>query len=214
MTYFSIPEVTELLSLPNAKTKKGLRDLAMLTALYETGARVQELIDLTGSSLHIEAVTPYVELRGKGNKLRKVPISDDAADILRKHMRTSNVSETQNLLFTNVQKNKLTRAGVQYVINKYIAQAKQKNPGFFLSKITNHSFRHSKAMHLLEAGVNLVYIRDFLGHSSVTITEIYAKTNPEVKRKALVENSLSGSASKKYDSQNRNDLLEWLRSHL
>jgi len=214
MAYFSIAEITALLAIPNVKTKKGLRDLAMLTALYETGARVQELVDLTVSSLNIEASTPYVELRGKGNKLRKVPISDDAADILRKHMKVSDIYGSQTLLFTNPQKNKLTRAGVQYVIDKYIAQAKQNNAEFFRQVITNHSFRHSKAMHLLEAGVNLVYIRDFLGHSSVTTTEVYAKTNPEVKRKALIENSLSGIASIRYDSQGRNDLLEWLKNNL
>lgn len=214
MSYFSLIETQALLAAPDPRTKKGLRDLAMLTALYETGARVQELVDLTTNSLHIQTDSPYVELRGKGNKLRKVPISGDAADILCKYMTVSNISETHQPIFTNPQMGKLTRVGVQYVIDKYTSQVHRQNPEMFRDRITNHSFRHSKAMHLLEAGVNLIYIRDFLGHSSVTTTEIYAKTNPEVKRKALVEHSLSGTASERYNDQVKNDLLGWLKNNV
>jgi hypothetical protein len=69
-------------------------------------------------------------------------------------------------------------------------------------------------MHLLEAGVNLVYIRDFLGHSSMMTTEIYAKTNPEIKRKVIMENSLVETVAAQYSEEKRADLLNWLKTGL
>ena len=214
MSYLSIEETEVLLSIPDASSKKGLRDLALLAVLYECAARVQELIDLTVASIRITSGSPHIELRGKGNKLRKVPIAEGVSDILKKYMDAFRIKEPSDILFSNIQKKKLTRAGIQHIISKYIALAKQRNPGLFQQKITNHSFRHSKAMHLLEAGVNLVYIRDFLGHSSVTTTEIYAKTNPEIKRRILTENNMLASSGVQYESDKKVDLLEWLKHNL
>lgn len=74
--------------------------------------------------------------------------------------------------------------------------------------------RHSRAMHLLENGVNLVYIRDLLGHSSVTVTEIYSKTNPEIKRKYILENAAKIEIIDDYDEEKKEDLLEWLKHSL
>jgi len=88
-------------------------------------------------------------------------------------------------LFFNKSQEKLTRAGISYIVNKNAETARKKHPDLFPNKVSPHIFRHSKAMHLLESGVNLIYIRDFLGHSSVITTEIYAKSNPEIKRKAI-----------------------------
>jgi site-specific recombinase XerD len=185
-----------------------------LSTLYETGARVQELIDLTVASFHIGAGNPYVELRGKGNKLRRNPIGEDVADILKKYLGAYRIEFPNASVFINSQHGKLTRAGIQHIIDKYIAKAKRLHPDIFRGRYSNHSFRHSKAMHLLEAGVNMIYIRDFLGHSSVTTTEIYAKTNPDIKRKILTENSLAGVVREHYDDNEREDLLGWLKNNL
>ena len=214
MSYLSIEETEVFLSIPDVSSKKGLRDLAIIAVLYECAARVQELIDLTLSSLHILNGSPYIELRGKGNKLRRVPIAEDVSDILKKYLEAYCIAHPSDSLFFNSQMKKLTRAGVQHIVNKYIDFAKKIKPGFFQQKITNHSLRHSKAMHLLEAGVNLIYIRDFLGHSSVTTTEIYAKTNPEVKRRILTENNMLASSGVQYDASEKNDLLDWLKNSL
>ena len=214
MAYLSIKETEILLSIPDPNSKKGLRDLAVLATLYESAARVQELIDLTVSNLHLLSGAPYVELRGKGNKVRKIPISDSVSDILVKYMGAYYVVAPKDLVFQNSQKKKLTRAGVQYIVDKCVHLARQQNPGLFQQHITNHSFRHSKAMHLLEAGVNLIYIRDFLGHSSVTTTEIYAKTNPEIKRRILTENNLLTAAGVCYTSDEKDTLLNWLKNCL
>ena len=92
--------------------------------------------------------------------------------------------------------------------------AHKKNPEMFRKRITNHSFRHSKAMHLLEAGVNLVYIRDFLGHSSVITTEQYARTNPKIKEDQLKKGAASITADEKYSKNNKADLISWLKENL
>lgn len=213
VTYLSLEEIHLLFSLPDTKNKKGLRDLTITVLLYETGARVQELIELTLSQIKFGR-TPSVELHGKGNKSRLVPIRQDVADILRKYMISYNIEGEQELLFTNKRHEKLTGAGIQYIISKYIEMGRKTNPDYYRKKISNHSFRHSKAMHLLEAGVNLIYIRDFLGHSSITTTEVYAKTNPEIKRKYITENSASFITSKKYSYKEKENLLNWLKNNI
>ena len=86
-------------------------------------------------------------------------------------------------------------------------------PSIGRKRITCHSMRHSRATRLLEAGVNLIYIRDILGHASVTTTEIYAKTNPELKRKYLTEHSATYSTGEKYTPEERNDLVKWLKDN-
>jgi site-specific recombinase XerD len=212
--YLSIQEVKIMFSIPDTGKKSGLRDTAVLTVLYETGARVQELIDLTASHLNLVTDAPYVELRGKGQKIRRIPIAREVADILAAYMKAFCITAPHDILFSNSWKQKLTRAGVQYIVSKYIELGKRRDPSLFRHKITNHSFRHSKAMHLLEAGVNLVYIRDFLGHSSITTTEIYAKANPEIKRKILTENSMLAGAGIRYGEKEKGDLLDWLKNNL
>jgi site-specific recombinase XerD len=214
MAWLSIREMEILLSLPDG-SRKGLRDLAILTTMYESGARVQELIDLSVSSLHLSPDSFYIDLRGKGNKARRVPIGGDAADILGKYVNAFRIADmSSSSVFANNRGQRLTRAGVQHILDKYVSKARALRPDLFRQKYTNHSLRHSKAMHLLEAGVNLIYIRDFLGHSSVTTTEIYAKTNPDIKRKIITENAMAGVAAGRYDEDEREDLLSWLKDNL
>jgi site-specific recombinase XerD len=214
MAWLSIREVETLFSLPDTHTKKGLRDIALMAVLYETGARVQELIDLSVANLHLAPDSLYVELRGKGNKLRQVPVGGDAAALVTRYLNAHGIESPGSIVFTNNRKQKLTRAGVQHIIDKYIAEARRMHSGLFRHRYSNHSFRHSKAMHLLEAGVNLIYIRDFLGHSSVTTTEIYAKTNPNIKRKIISDNTMLSVAAERYDDAKREDLLNWLKTML
>lgn len=104
-------------------------------------------------------------------------------------------------LFSNNQHNKLTKEGIAYIISKYVIEA-QKTSTIIPTKVKPHMFRHSKAMHLLQAGVNLIYIRDFLGHVDLKTTEIYARTDTETKRKAI-ENA--------YPDLINSDLPDWNR---
>lgn len=213
MNYLSLEEIRIVLSLPDQKTASGIRDMAILTLLYETGARVQELIDLTPQSIREKPVIT-VELHGKGGKTRVIPLNREAYGIVKSYMTRHGRINKSEPLFVNRAGKKLTRAGIQYVIDKYVALAADSSPGLFTKRITNHCFRHSKAMHLLEAGVNLIYIRDFLGHASVTTTEIYAKTNPKIKEELILKNSPTLESRKRYSDKQKEDLIQWLRKNL
>lgn len=213
MNYLSVEEMRLLFSIPDQKKDGQLRDLAVMILLYETGARVQELIDLCPSNLRFLS-TVTAELHGKGNKTRLVPVNADAAVIVWNYIRRCKRTDVNEPLFVNRKGEKLTRAGIQYIINKYVSIARGRRPELFRDRITNHSFRHSKAMHLLEAGVNLVYIRDLLGHTSVTTTEIYAKVNPKIKEEQIRKHNAAVAPTPKYSQRQKEDLIDWLKKNL
>jgi len=175
--YLSSDEIAKILSGPDLETPAGRRDLTILALLYDSGARVSELVNLRVRDIRLDEF-PTITLNGKGMKIRYVPIMHKTAELLNnylaeKHLTTPDKSD--NPLFVNRQGQKLTRAGITYILSKY-SQDMQISP---------HTLRHSKAMHLLQAGVNIVYIRDILGHSSIDTTNIYARADAEMKRKAL-----------------------------
>lgn len=213
VSYMTLEETAFLFSLPDQKDDTQLRDLAVLVLLYESGARIQELTDLCPSNIRFGA-TNIITLHGKGNKTRRVPISADVAKILKIYMKRCGRNDPDSPLFVNRRGEKLTRAGTQYIIDKYINMGRKQQPDYFKNRITNHSFRHSKAMHLLEAGVNLIYIRDLLGHTSVLTTEIYARSNPKIKEEQLKKNSISINAKAKYGKKEKEDLIDWLKKTL
>lgn len=187
MAYLTIEGIQLLLRQPSLTIRTGRRDFALLGLLYDSGARVQELIDLTPSSLRFGETTT-IRLCGKGNKVRIVPLSENQVKNLKKYMMENGLLEpleSGHPLFCNPQKNKLTRMSVLNIVKKYALMARQENPTLIPEKIGCHSLRHSKAIHLLEADINLVYIRDFLGHSSTITTEIYARASEKKKQEAL-----------------------------
>ena len=211
--YLSKVGIKGILSLPNTSTNIGVRDLAILTLLYDSASRVDELISL--KCCDIDFIKKTVNLYGKGKKQRVVPLISSTIKIIEKYMQIYNLSENSTeLLFFNSRNEKLTRMGINYIIEKYVKIAKENNPIEYQIKVSPHTFRHSKAMHLLESGVNLIYIRDFLGHSSITTTEIYAKTNPEIKRKAIEKHSENLSKKIHYSEKEKQDLLSWLKQDL
>jgi len=115
-------------------------------------------------------------------------------------------------LFSNNRKEKLTRAGVNYILAKYAKQARIKDSSLIPEKMSCHSLRHSKSMHLLQSGVNLIYIRDILGHTSIQVTEIYARVDSRQKREAI-EKAYTDVAPREAPSWLANDdLMEWLKS--
>lgn len=213
VSYMTLEETAFLFSLPDQKDDTQLRDLAVLVLLYESGTRIQELTDLCPSNIRFGA-TNIITLHGKGNKTRRVPISADVAKILKIYMKRCGRNDPDSPLFVNRRGEKLTRAGTQYIIDKYINMGRKQQPDYFKNRITNHSFRHSKAMHLLEAGVNLIYIRDLLGHTSILTTEIYARSNPKIKEEQLKKNSTFINAKEKYGKKEKEDLIDWLKKTL
>lgn len=186
-----IPHLTKeqtkaLIESPDQTTQQGRRDLAILALLYDSAARVQELCDLKVCDVRLKE-PPVVVLTGKGMKTRTVPILSGTAKILRSYMEENDLIDSAKSdypLFINHQREKLTRAGVTYILKKYFAVA-SKNDATMPDKISPHVLRHSRAMHMLQAETQLIYIRDFLGHESVLTTEVYARADPEMKRKAI-----------------------------
>jgi integrase/recombinase XerD len=181
------PEAIQLLlEQPDKHTQKGRRDLTLISVLYDCGARVQELIDIKVYDV-VLATPPVITLTGKGNKIRKVPVMKNTASLLHNYLVENELDKSWKNdypLFTNSQHHKLTKEGVAYIVSKYAATARRTST-LMPSKVKVHMLRHSKAMHLLQAGVNLIYIRDFLGHVDLKTTEIYARADTETKRKAI-----------------------------
>jgi len=130
-----------------------------------------------------------ITLHGKGQKTRVVPITEKTKNLLevylQYHLSNRGVANGEQYVFVNQKKQQLTRWGVSYIINKYVGLASRQDGFDVRFPITPHVFRHSKSVHLLQSGVNLIYIRDFLGHSDCSTTQIYAKADTETRRKAL-----------------------------
>lgn len=214
INYLTLDGIKLLLQMPDQSTKTGRRDLALLTLMYDTGARVQEIIDLTPSQLRFDK--PYtVKLLGKGRKARIVPLMEPTAQLLKKYMEEQRLMESSaNMypIFFNNRKERLTRAGVNYILAKYKNTARKQDISLIPEILTCHCLRHSKAMHLLQAGVNLVYIRDILGHCSVQVTEIYAKVDSRQKREAIEKAYTDVTPDVEPVWQRNNDLLSWLKN--
>jgi site-specific recombinase XerD len=189
-------------------THRGPRDLALLTTLYDTAARVQEACDLSIGDLRLTKPAS-VTLTGKGRKTRIVPLTPQAATILAQHVRTL-PHDPSGAVFTNRAGTRIGRAGAAYILARCVHDAHVEHPELMPEKVSPHMLRHSKAMHLLENGVNLIYIRDILGHASVVTTEVYAKANPEMKRKAIEAAAAKTLGPSRHDHASRQDLLAWL----
>ena len=214
LMYLPLDAVKGLLEQPDRNTPHGRRDAVLLSLLYDTGARVQELVDLKVCDINLNDTVTIV-LTGKGGKSRIVPVMKPTGELLRQYIEGNGLSHparSRNPLFTNRGNHPLTRAGVTYILKKYAAQAQGIGVKDISEEITPHWLRHSKAMHLLQSGVNLIYIRDLLGHSDVSTTEIYARADETMKRKALLEAYESPSEEQLPTWKKDKDLLDWLKS--
>lgn len=213
MNYLTIDGIRLLLRQPDLGSRTGRRDFVLLGFMYDSGCRVQELINLTPADIRLDE-TVTVRLCGKGRKVRIVPLSRDQATNLLKFMEERGLDNPESRskpIFQNPQGNPLTRMAVLNIVKKYTAMAKDKDPGIIPDCISCHTFRHSKAMHMLEADINLVYIRDFLGHSSTTTTEIYARASEKMKRDALSKLDKSIVNKGKASWQKDKGLLAYLK---
>lgn len=213
MDYLTVAEMKFLLGLPSPLTKGGRRDAVLLSLLYDTGARVQELCDLIVSDVKLGPLST-VKLMGKGGKGRLIPIMKPMSELLGQYLRESGLTEpgkSEYSVFSNRTHTKLTREGVAHIVGKYVKMAETISPGMSSRKISPHSFRHSKAMHLLQSGVNLIYIRDLLGHVDIKTTEVYARIDGEMKRRALEASNAGVVSDKLPEWQANTELMEWLK---
>lgn len=187
--YLTGDEVKTLLAQPGAGTARALRDTVLLALAYDTAARAQELCDLNVAD--IRRSTPVtVTVRGKGSKIRYVPVMDPTArlitDYLDHHAPHPGVGADADPLFSGPNHSRLTRSGIAKLLARHVRTVRTRDPGWAPGlNVTPHTLRRSRAMHLVQAGVNLIHIRDLLGHADVSTTEIYARADAEATRKAI-----------------------------
>lgn len=211
--YLEVDEITAIIGDFDHENRSGQRDHVLLNLLYNTGARVQEICDLTVSSITFGKL-PVVTLVGKGNKTRMVPIWQDTAKLLTDYLRENQLLDQPDAkLFLNACGQPLGRFGVRYIIKKRVELASKKHPDLKSKSIGPHTFRHSIATHLLQAGVDLSIIRSWLGHVNLQTTHAYVEIDMEMKRKVLNAYSPSSeSKSLKSVLDKNKDVLAWLES--
>lgn len=201
-------ELKALLAQPDSSTRHGLRDLTLLSLLYDSGARVQEITDLKLKDIRLTNPA-MVTLTGKGRKARQVPLMKETCKLLDAYIRNFNLNSEPltSPLFFNQKGQALSRYGITYILKKYVSQAELDSD---TRKISPHVLRHTKAMHLLRAGVNMIYIRDFLGHVDISTTEVYARIDAEMKRKVFEEKVPNFIPNTSMPWEEDKDLLQWL----
>jgi len=214
MSHLTGDEVKALLAEPDQATRRGLRDTVLLSTLYDTAARVQEICDLNTSDVRTARPT-VITLHGKGSKTRHVPLMDPTARLVQDYLdrRTPHhgVGRDADPLFNGPEQTRLTRWGVTKLLAKHVQSLRRRDPDYAPGlNITPHVIRRTRAMHLLQAKVNLIYIRDLLGHADISTTEIYARADADAKRKAIESAYPSLTPEPLPNWTADQDLLEWL----
>lgn len=209
--YLFREEVEAIKSVIDRTTLKGKRDHAIILFLYNSGARAQELCDIKVGDLRLEK--PYLAiLHGKGNKIRQVPLWKETVEAIHEIIHDGVVDENRPL-FVNRQGQKLTRFGLRYLLQHYVKKATVKLPTLKRKKVGPHTFRHTTAMHLLQAGVDITVIKAWLGHVDLNTTHGYIEIDLKMKEEALrkAEPRQRHQGSKKFLKKEK-DLIEWLES--
>ncbi|WP_297338563.1 tyrosine-type recombinase/integrase [Algoriphagus sp.] len=213
IVYLTAEGIKLLLSQPDTSKKKGRRDQVLMSLMFECASRVQEIADLVPSRINF-GKPMLLRLDGKGNKSRLVPLCEQIGMLLKQYMQENGLlldRATDYPLFGNGRGDKLTRMAITAIIKKYSKMARSTDPSLIPNGVSPHSLRHSKAVLLQQNEVNIIAIRDFLGHVSVTTTEIYIRIDNRLKREALEKTSLVPDSSEP-TWQNNKGLLTWLES--
>jgi len=211
--YLEYEEIAAVLAAIDRSTADGRRDYALVSTLFNTGARVQEIVDLRACDLQL--VRPFhVRLFGKGRKERVCPLWPETAEVLKQHCADQQIDCRSGApVFVNRHRVKLTRFGVRYILRKYFERAQTTTPTLVTKRLHPHSVRHSTAVHLLKAGVDLSTISQWLGHASVNTTNRYATVDLEMKRDAIARakpltQPEPAASSWRHDAS----ILEWLEA--
>ncbi len=211
ISYFSEDEIKMMINYLNKC--KDLKKLTMICVLYETGARVSEFINIKLEDLNLSD-NASITLYGKGNKTRIVPISQELVKLINKHLKEAYINYGDDYLFYSNYKKKYNRKSINYLIDNLIEKLREIYPGNFKGNYHPHSFRHTKATHLYNSGTPLLYVKDFLGHSTITSTEIYATPDSKKQREEILRNSESIKTKNKYSNAKKDTLDNWLKNNM
>ena len=209
--HLDFDEIQAVLKAVDVDSNNGCRDLALLSLMFNTGARVSEVVGLQRADLRLNAPCSVL-LRGKGRKERICPIWPETANLLQRLLQQPDLPPSQGApLFFNDRGGRLTRFGIRLILKKYVEKAAPHRASLKHKRLHPHSIRHSTATHLLRSGVDLSTIAHWLGHVSVNTTNKYLSIDLEAKREALakVKPLLKG---RRHSAKWRKDknLIAWL----
>jgi len=213
ITYLKPDGMKLLLSQIETNTISGRRDYTMIYLMYTTGIRVSELISIRGCDISLSNPKTII-IHGKGRKVRHVPIVKQTAPILERYLKENKCLLPQRLneyIFLNHSREIFTRQGVNFMITKYARLARSVDQSIIPPDCSPHKIRHSSAMALIEEGVDLIIIRDLLGHSSVQTTEIYAKASSARQRRAIEAASREIVPEESALWENSVSIKDWLK---
>ncbi len=206
--YLEPEEVKAIRAQPDRSTIKGQRDRTLLSFLYNTGARIQEALDVCPRAIRFD--TPAcVRLYGKGRKERLSPLRPETVSLLRSLLQRQPRRDDEPI-FVNRYGIPLGASGVRFKLAEYVARAMKIAPGLASKHVTPHSFRHATAVHLVAAGVDVTVIRSWLGHVSLDTTNHYAQANLETKRLALERLESPSRSPKRPSWKQDQSVLAWL----
>ena len=205
-----LQEVNAILAQPDRTRVEGQRDHALLCFLYNTGARIQEALDVCPKAVRFDSPA-QVRLLGKGRKERICPIWPETAALLKALLKRQPRADDEPI-FANRYGDPLGASGARFKLSQYAATAAKQVPSLTGKKISPHRFRHAMAVQMVAAGIDVTVIRSWLGHASLDTTNHYAQASVETKRQAL-EAVNPASRGQKVPSWKRNeDALTWLDS--
>jgi site-specific recombinase XerD len=211
--YLSPEDMELILKQPDTKTKAGRRHLAVLCVLYDSGCRVSEITGLTVRGFR--QLQEKIIVLGKGKKMRELPLQEQTITILNKYIEENRLNTPNNQsdpLLRNHSGGKISRAGVTYIVKKYTEMARNTSKTI-PEKVTPHIFRHSRAMHMLMAGVPLHVIQDILGHVDISTTQRYAKANLQLKKAAIESVPVTKTLLTEKNYDNEPNISEWLTNY-
>ncbi len=211
--YLEIEELCAMVAATDRNTPYGRRDYAILLTLFNTGARVQELLNLRPCDFQLER--PYhVKLEGKGRKQRICPLWPQTVKLLDEVLADTGLGRlATERLFRNQRGEPMTRFGVRYLLRKYAERANAQTPNLSRKRVHPHMLRHSTAVHLLQSGVDMVSISHWLGHASVETTNRYTEVDLNAKRAAIEKAGPIGNFEPTLVRWSADtSILEWLES--
>jgi site-specific recombinase XerD len=211
MAYLDKPEVDAMLAVPDRTRAQGRRDYALLLFLYNTGARASEAASANIGDLHLDDPSS-ARFLGKGRKVRHCPLWPHTVDVLRQLLGPRLSGPAEAAVFLNVRGQRITRFGAYALVQRTVRKATATVPSLATKQISPHTMRHTTAVHLLRAGVEINTIRAWLGHVDIETTNRYAEIDLEMKAKALAACSVDATPSKEPEWHKDSELLAFLTS--
>ena len=203
VAYLEKDEIDAMLATPDRASLQGQRDYALLLFLYNTGARVTEAVQTNVGALHLDTAPASVRFLGKGRKVRLCPLWSHTVDVLRRLLGSRLEGPEDLPVFLNVRRQRITRFGVHTLVERTVAKAARTTPTLGRKSVSPHTIRHTTAVHLLRAGVDINTIRAWLGHVSLETTNRYAQVDLAMKAKALA------TCAPSHDEPSRHHTAAW-----